>query len=434
MKKSYEELRSSLTMDGLVKGIRGFFQEVPDHRASNAKYDLDDVLMSGFAMFNLKHPSLLDFEQQNHIEQENLRQVFGINELCTDAQMRNILDEVNPSKLRSFYPEQLRLLHKTGLRREYHFWKKHVLLSIDGVEHFRSGKIHCDRCLCKTHQNGEKSYSHSMLCAVLVHPDQREVFVAGMEPITNEDGQQKNDCERNAATRLLDWLSEAYQDQCFILVEDALYANGPHIRQIQSNQWQYILNVKPKSHKTLFKLFETRRQQQATHAYSLKENGVEHRFEWSNNMPLNDTHADLRVNFLHYEQTDKKGKVTKFTWITSIPLNKRNVYQMMRAARARWKIENETFNTLKNQGYHFEHNYGHGKNYLATVLAYLMLLAFLIDQIYQRCNKLFQKIWLKAKTKAKVWRGLRSIFHVYPLNSFKELYVKLAFLYQIQLE
>ena len=63
---------------------------------------------------------------------------------------------------------------------------------------------------------------------------------------------------------------------------------------------------------------------------------------------------------------------------------------LMRGARARWKIENETFNTLKNQGYHFEHNFGHGHQHLSTVLMHLMMLAFLIDQIQQRCCRLFQ--------------------------------------------
>ena len=63
----------------------------------------------------------------------------------------------------------------------------------------------------------------------------------------------------------------------------------------------------------------------------------------------------------------------------------------MRGGRARWKIENETFNTLKNQGYHFEHNYGHGKKNLPVVLAMVMLLAFfLVDQAQQRCCPLFQ--------------------------------------------
>ena len=58
---------------------------------------------------------------------------------------------------------------------------------------------------------------------------------------------------------------------------------------------------------------------------------------------------------------------------------KQNVAAIMRAGRASWKVENETFNTLKNQGYHFEHNFGHGEKHLATVFANLMMLAFLID-------------------------------------------------------
>jgi hypothetical protein len=40
---------------------------------------------------------------------------------------------------------------------------------------------------------------------------------------------------------------------------------------------------------------------------------------------------------------------------------------------------------LKNQGYHFEHNYGHGERHLATVLVMLMMLAFVIDQLQQLC-------------------------------------------------
>ena len=68
---------------------------------------------------------------------------------------------------------------------------------------------------------------------------------------------------------------------------------------------------------------------------------------------------------------------------------------LMRGARARWKIENETFNTPKNQGYHFEHNFGHAYQHLSTVFAYLMLLAFLLDQVQQHCCGLFQQALAK---------------------------------------
>lgn len=434
MGKKYESLRESLSMDEMVGKLRKEFQKIPDHRAGNASYQLDDVLMSGFAMFSLKHPSLLDFEQQSVCERKNLQSVFGVRQLCTDAQMRNILDRVDGQPLRSLFPKQFKVLGKLGIVEEYRYWQDHILLTVDGVEHFRSGEVHCEQCLHKQHRDGSVSYSHSMLCAVMVHPEKSEVFVAGAEPITRQDGQQKNDCELNAARRLLGWMKHNYPNERIIVVEDALYSNGPHIRQILENGWEFILSVKPDSHPLLFKLFESRRSKGAVKEKRFERQGLQHHFWFANDMPLNDTAADLRVNFLLYEQKDKKGKISRFSWITSIPLSVANVEKVMRAARSRWKIENETFNTLKNQGYHFEHNYGHGHQNLATVLAYLMLLAFLVDQIFQFCSPVFAQIWKATITKAKLWRGLQSIFHVSYVNSFNELFAVLASLYLIQRE
>jgi len=87
---------------------------------------------------------------------------------------------------------------------------------------------------------------------------------------------------------------------------------------------------------------------------------VQHDFAWTSGLCLCESATDVKVNYLRYEQTDKKGVVTRWTWITNLPLTARTVERVMRAGRSRWQIENETFNTLKNQGYHFEHNYGHG--------------------------------------------------------------------------
>ena len=116
----------------------------------------------------------------------------------------------------------------------------------------------------------------------------------------------------------------------------------------------------------------------------------------------------------------------------------------MLIGRSRWKIENETgrhsvFNTLKNQGYHFEHDraafrYGYGKKHLSTVMAYLMLLAFHNDQLVQRCSKTFQSIWKMTKTKSRLWATLRALFMVKPFQNFKGLYDYMAFMYQIKIE
>ena len=96
-----------------------------------------------------------------------------------------------------------------------------------------------------------------------------------------------------------------------------------------------------------------------------------------------------------------------------------------RGGRARWKIENETFNTLKNQGYHFEHNYGHGFQHLSTVLMMLMMLAFLVDQTAQLSCPLFRAAYEKAKSKRTLWERQRVLFFELAFENMTELYKRI---------
>ena len=155
----------------------------------------------------------------------------------------------------------------------------------------------------------------------------------------------------------------------------------PHL--LKGLDLRFILGAKPGDHKFLFE--RVNNAPSVEHREFTDENGIRHEFRYLNGVPLNDTHFDLEVNFLEYWEKHPNGK--KQRWVTDLPINEER--QLMRAGRARWKIENETFNTLKNQGYCFEHNFGHGKKNLSTVFA--LMLAFLIDQIQQRCCKLFQQ-------------------------------------------
>ena len=94
----------------------------------------------------------------------------------------------------------------------------------------------------------------------------------------------------------------------------------------------------------------------------------------------------------------------------------------MRTGRGRWKIENETFNTLKNLGYNFGHNYGHGQKNLCTVLALLMMLAFLVDQLQQGWNEFFQAAWHKMQSKIALWERIRQKFEEYEVASMEMIY------------
>ena len=350
-------------------------------------------------------------------------------------QRRATLDPVLPRHLRSLFRPLFLKLQEAGVIRDYYYNKKAVIVSMEGVEHFSSTNLHCEHCTTRTHRNGQVSYQHAGLAAVLVHPAHSAVFPLDFEPILKADGALKNDCERNAAKRLCAVLHQESPELALIVVEDALHANAPHLRQLTGYGWQYVVNVKPDSHTSLFQQFAGRlsrgdvsRMEQRT------PDGVTHRYVWPSHLCLNDSALDVTVNFLQYEETSRDGQVTTWTWATNLPLTQRTVERVRRAGRSRWKIENETFNTLKNQGYHCEHNYGHGVKNLATNLALLMFLAFLVDQIQQRCCQTFQRLRAGLGSKTKLGEALRSHFQTREFPSMESLFRQIALAYRIQLE
>lgn len=434
MPPNYKKLPENITFDLLMQTLSEEFAKVPDHRRANASYDLADLLRSGFAMFSLKAPSLLSFKEQTKVQRRNLQAIYQIQAIPGDTQMRAGLDPVDPQPLPQLFAKLFGTLAAAGVLKQYHYWRHHVIVSIDGVEHFSSTKIHCEHCTTRTRRDGTISYHHAGLAAVLLNPADEEGFPLDFEPILNPDGATKNDCARKAAKRLGTSLHEQYPNLQIILVEDALYANAPHLRQITGYGWKSGLNVKPDSHASLEKQFAGRRATQQVKEYRFTaEGGLQHYFAWTSDLCLCESATDVKVNYLLYEQTDQQGTVTRWTWITNLPLTKRTVSKVMRAGRGRWKIENETFNTLKNQGYHFEHNYGHGTQNLATVLALLMFLAFTVDQMIQRCWRLFRQVRAGLRTKAKLWESLRSLFKVQFFRTMAALYRQIADLYDIQL-
>ena len=159
--------------------------------------------------------------------------------------------------------------------------------------------------------------------------------------------------------------------------------------------------------------------------YEHTKDGFIHQYTYVNDVPLNSEHCDIKVNVLIYRQIDPSGKQKDkvFSWITDFKLTKASLYFIMRIGRSRWKIENETFNTLKNQHYHFKHNFGHGKQFLSSVLVLLMMLAFLVDQIQQFTNPLFQKALKKEQSRIALWQAVRSKFNEFIVQSMEMIYL-----------
>ena len=412
--------------------VRSFFDTLPDPRSGEVAISFGDALMSAFAMFSLKDPSLLAFDQRRKIPTDNFREIYGIECVPCDTQMRTILDPLDPALLRPAFQDVFRLLQRGKVLEQFVFFEGNYLISLDGTGYFSSSKIHCSSCLEKHHRNGKITYSHQMLGAVLVHPDHKVVIPLAPEPIINEDGHTKNDCERNATRR---WLKQFRQDHPrlpVIIIEDALSSNAPHLDDLREAHVHFIIGVKRGDHAFLFRFLDANDEAGRTETLTVvdEDTGVLHHFRFHNNVPLNESHQDCLVNVLEYWEihpskvvngVKHEGKQQYFSWITDFFLVVANVYQIMRGGRCRWKIENETFNTMKNQGYQLEHNFGHGEQNLSVVLMVLMMLVFLIDQTQQLCCPLFQAAWKIMESKRQLWENIRSNFVSFVFTSMAEL-------------
>jgi hypothetical protein len=422
-------VRKHLSADALFHVVRSDFADIPDPRCADVDISLTDTLMSAFAMFSLKAPSLLAFDKER--AEGNLHTIYGIQRVPCDTYMRERLDPLSPKWLRPAFKHVFRQLQRGKALEAMVFLDGHYLLALDGTGYFSSTTIHCASCLHTVHRNGSVTYTHQMLGAALIHPDVRAVIPLMPEPIGQDDGTDKNDCERNAAKRFVVKLRQDHPHLKFIVTEDSLSSNAPHIETLPQHELHYILGVKEGDHTFLFQQIQAAEHAGRVTSYERHDRavGVLHRFRFVNDVPLNASHVDVRVNFIEYWEISAT-KVQHFSWVTDLRVSKRNVFHLMRGGRARWKIENETFNTLKNQGYHFEHNYGHGEQHLSVVFAMLMMLAFLVDQAQQLCCTLFQAVWAKLGSKRLLWERMRALFYASALTSMRQLLEALLYGFQ----
>jgi hypothetical protein len=394
-----------------------------------------DAVMSAIAVFSLKDPSLLAFQERRN--DENMKSLFRIRNVPSDTQMRVILDPLEPDLLRPMFHDVFRQLQRGKALESYAFHEGCYLLSMDGTGYYSSKKIHCDSCLQrKNSKTGEITYHHQMLGVAVVHPDHKQVIPFAPEPIVKQDGDNKNDCERNAGKRLLQKIRDEHPNLKLIVVEDGLASNAPHIRQLKSLWMHFLLGAKPDDHEHLFA--EVSKADAEGRVTTLRwmddaDEEVQCEIRFAHNLPLNKSNADLYVNFLQYTEYGPDGSIRKrFSWVTDLTITSENACHLVRGGRSRWKIENETFNTLKNQGYHFEHNYGHGKQNLSVIFAMLMMLAFLVDQTQELCCPLFQAVHRKLGSRRSLWDHQRSHFRHCRVDSMQHLHE--AILYDLAKE
>jgi len=215
------------------------------------------------------------------------------------------------------------------------------------------------------------------------------------EFIRNEDGEEKQDCEREAAKRWIANNADEYKWLHPVFLGDDLYSNYPVCTAIIGKGTHFIFTCKPDSHVWLYDSIDSGCMKGKTVERWTGREHLVYRYQWYNGVEIREEQPTLLVNLFSLEiWNQEKGKVTYHnSWITDLEVEEQNVIEMTECARARWKIENEHNNVLKHHGYHLEHNFGHGQENACEIYVLLNLLALqmhgillLLDEGYQKAR------------------------------------------------
>jgi glutathione S-transferase len=406
--------------DDLIERWRTVAAQLPDRRTgSNTQYCMADLALSAFAVFFTQCPSFLSF--QRNMEQargrNNARALFQVERIPTDNHIRQTLDSVEPSQLFNLFDDLHRAFDQTGLPEAMRAVGRTRLIALDATWYFssQSKHIHCPNCSCLRHTDGQTTHFHSAITPVVVSPGHAQVVPLRPEFITPQDGQAKQDCEIAAAKRWLAAHAQRYATGNDTLLGDDLYAHQPFCRQVLLHGLHFLFTCKPTSHPHLSRWVEALAPGHDLHTLKLRVKGKgnrweHHQYRWANGVPLTDSDDALKVNWCTVTITDADGKLRyRNAFITDWKIMADNVAGLVAAGRARWKIENENNNVLKTKGYHLEHNFGHGKKHLASLLMTMNLLAFGLHTLLELAEESYRLIRATVGPRRTFFQHLRAL-------------------------
>lgn len=415
----------SLTLAAMIDVLSTHFAHIPDIRqADRVDYSLHDTLMSGFAMMFFQHASLLAFQRKMKQRRGrcNLETIFAVHEVPSDTQMREILDGVPVELLRQVLPELFAKVRRAGWAQDFkstvpsgfHHGDYYSAM-LDGSDYFHSTKVQGPGCLHRTDSTGQMHYHHTVVSATLVKAGSHRVMPLDVEEVRNSDGQDKQDCELNAAKRLIPRLRQEHPQLPLIIGGDDLYCHEPFIAQVRELRLHHVFVCKPLSHLELYAWVEDLERLGGCEKGQWHEGPACRRrfftYRIARSVPLT---AARRVwgTVVEVWEHDRGGQqLYHNAWFTDLEVTADNVAAIVRIGRSRWKIENEQFNVQKNHGYELEHNYGHGQQTLSMVFYLLNLLAFIAHMILERGDRLYQRC-LATTSRRELWHTLRTAMHM----------------------
>jgi hypothetical protein len=424
-----EKRLQQLSFDNMVNCLRTTIANFPDKRTGqNTRYSLEDAALGAFSVFFTQSPSFLSFQNamQKAKGNSNAQTLFAMDKIPSDNHIRDLMDVVAPGLVFPVFHYILGGIQASGYLDAFGSYNGNLLCALDGTQYFSSNKIHCENCSRKEHKNGTVTYSHSAITPVFVAPGNNKAISLPPEFIVPQDGHNKQDCENAAAKRWITQFAPIYKHLGITLLGDDLYSNHPIGSLIVENGFDFILVCKPDSHQTLYQWLDDMQAMQAIETVVEKRwTGKIHlidTYRFINQVPLRDGEDALQVNWCELTTCRSDGKIVyKNSFVTNFHISKNNVKAIVADGRARWKIENENNNTLKTKGYHLEHNFGHGKKHLSSLLLTLNLLAFLFHTVLEMIDEKYQLIRDDLPTRKTFFDDVRALTRYICFDSWDAL-------------
>ena len=401
----------------LIKKTRQVFGALTNARTGkNLSYSMEDFATSALSVFMTQSPSFLAYQKtmRQNKGRSNAQSLFEMEEIPCENQTRDSLDSVAPQEIYPLYDGVLQALDEQGVLDEYRTVQATLPIALDGTWYHASEKIHCVNCSCIEHTNGKKTYYHSAITPVIVAPGKPRAIPLRPEFIVPQDGHDKQDCETAAGKRWIEKNSARYAPFKATLLGDDIYAHQPMCRRALLYGFHFLFVCKPDSHVGLYRWVNALRPGTGLHTLTQRVKNRGHfetyTYRFANGVPLTEEEGALQVNWCELTVTNAQGEVLYHNaWITDFEITEKNVALLVATARSRWKIENENNNVLKTRGYHLEHNFGHGKKHLSSLLAAMNILAFLYHTFLEFCDEKYRLIRAALPTRQTFFDDLRAL-------------------------
>jgi len=420
-----------LTLKQLIKELKRIFDEFPDLRkGKNSQYEMADAGIGAFSVFFTQCASFLAHQEEmkRNKGRSNAGSLFEMVNIPSDNQIRGLLDPILPKALAPMYRLIFQRLEQSGILDTFRSYSNSLLFALDGTEQFSSQNIHCPNCSHRELANGKTNYFHSVLTPVIVQAGNENVISLEPEFITPQDGHEKQDCEIAAGKRWMNTHGKYYARWNVAILGDDLFSRQPFCQALKDNKLHFILVCKPDSHSYLYKSVEFLAVQGTLGTYQKRvwngKHGDIYTYRYANLLPLHGGKDAMLVNWAELRITHEEtgAVIYKNAFITDFEVRENNVEAIVRDGRARWKIENENNNVLKTKGYHLEHNFGHGNQFLSSVLLSLNLLAFLFHTVMGLVDEKYRLLRQTLRKRQTFFQDVETLLRYFLFDSWDDLF------------